>query len=129
MTYAPKARLQHAQAALGAAAETATTITGRPGDQGEAYVDPAVLTTLHAAPIRRPNAPVEQNEPHVPLGDVRVSSRLLDEAQKLLTHRPHVGKPPNPHSQASPNPVTRVLTTKSKALIRQALTLTHHVNT
>jgi len=85
---AARTQLAAANADLAAAIDTAAAQAGRPGNRGKAVVDPSTDRALTAAKTRLAQANVTSRATpsHLPLGQVRPASRLLETERKLLTH-------------------------------------------
>ncbi len=85
---AARTGLAAANADLAAAIDTAAAQAGRPGNRGKAVVDPNTDRALTAAKTRLAQANVTSRATpsHLPLGQVRPASRLLETERKLLTH-------------------------------------------
>ncbi len=83
-----RAGLTAARAGLAAAIDIAATRAGRPGNQGTAIVDPAAGQDLAAAQadLAEDQQASRDTPSHLPLGQVRPRSRLLETERKLLTH-------------------------------------------
>jgi hypothetical protein len=81
-----RADLNHARAAMADAIDAATTRAGRTG--GKATVNPAADHTLTAAQAELAAATTASRTTpsHLPLGQVRPGSRILETERKLLTH-------------------------------------------
>ena len=77
-----------AHADLAHALDTAVIKARRPGSGGKATVDPAAGQALGAAATDLAAAKLasRQTPSHLPLGQVRPGSRLLETERKLLTH-------------------------------------------
>ena len=83
-----RADLIGAHADMADALDAAIIKAGQPGNNGKATVDPAAGQTLTAAQTELVVAKnASANTPsHLPLGQVRPGSRLLETERKLLTH-------------------------------------------
>jgi len=83
-----RAGLATAQADMVDALHAATIAAGRPGNGGKATVDPAASQTLTAAQadVAAAKQASATTATHLPLGQVRPGSRLLETERKLLTH-------------------------------------------
>jgi len=119
--------LAAANADLAAAIDTAAAKAGRPGNHGKATVDPGADRALTAAKTRLAHATTaSRNTPsHLPLGQVRPASRLLETERKLLTHairmsaynaESALARLLRPHYARSQD--------EGRALLREAFTLT-----
>jgi transposase len=77
-----------AHADMADAIEQATTQAGRPGNGGKATVDPAPsqALTLAQADLAAAKTTSATTPTHLPLGQVRPGSRLLETETKLITH-------------------------------------------
>jgi len=77
-----------AHADVAQALEVAAVQAGRPGNRGRATVDPAVSQGLTTAQtdLAAAKAASASTPSHLPLGQVRPGSRLLETERKLLTH-------------------------------------------
>jgi transposase-like protein len=85
---AAHASLTGAHANIADALHTARVQAGKPGNGGTAVVDPAAghaLTAAHAA-LDEAKKTSRNTPTHLPLGQVRPASRLLETERKLLTH-------------------------------------------
>ncbi len=83
-----RAELIGAHANLANALDTAAVKAGRPGNGGKALIDPAAGHALAAAQHQLAAAKKDSHTTatHLPLGQVRPGSRLLETERKLLTH-------------------------------------------
>jgi len=83
-----RADLTAAHADIAGALDTAVATAGRPGNGGKAVLDPAAGHALAAAQHDLTAAKKASREipTHLPLGQVRPGSRLLETERKLLTH-------------------------------------------
>ena len=85
---AARGGLASANAGLANALDTAAAAAGQPGNGGKATVDPAAgqhLAVAQADLVEARQAS-RQVPSHLPLGQVRPGSRLLETERKLLTH-------------------------------------------
>lgn len=80
--------LTEAHADLADALDTAGEKAGQPGNGGKALVDPAAGLALNSAQTHLTAATnaSRKTPSHLPLGQVRPGSRLLETERKLLTH-------------------------------------------
>jgi prepilin-type processing-associated H-X9-DG protein len=80
--------LTDAHAGVADALDSAVVKAGQPGNDGKALVDPAAGLTLNAAQLDLAEAKKASRKTpsHLPLGQVRPGSRLLETERKLLTH-------------------------------------------
>ena len=80
--------LIEAHAGVADALDQAVVQAGQPGNGGKAPVDPAAGLTLNSAQLDLAAAKnaSRQTPSHLPLGQVRPGSRLLETERKLLTH-------------------------------------------
>ena len=85
---AARAHVAAANADLAHALDDATINAGNPRNHGTATVDPTAGHTLRAAHAQLADAkdPSRTTPTHLPLGQVRPGSRLLETERKLLTH-------------------------------------------
>lgn len=85
---AARTDLTTAHADLADAIDTAVTTAGRRGNAGKATVNPSAGQALTTAHLDLDTAKkLSRNTPtHLPLGQVRPGSRLLETERKLLTH-------------------------------------------
>lgn len=83
-----RADLITARADLAQAIDTAAIQAGRPGNGGKATVDPAAGQALSTAQadLVAAKAASRTTDSHLPLGQVRPGSRLLETERKLITH-------------------------------------------
>jgi transposase len=83
-----RADLHAAHADMADALDNATDRARRPGSGGTATVDPAATLALTAAQddLARAKAHSRATASHLPLGQVRPGSRLLETETKLITH-------------------------------------------
>ena len=83
-----RADMAGARADMADALDAAIIKAGQPGNNGKATVDPAAGLALTAAQTELVVAKnASANTPsHLPLGQVRPGSRLLETERKLLTH-------------------------------------------
>jgi len=83
-----RAGLATAQADMVDALHAAAIAAGRPGNGGKATVDPAASQTLTAAQadVAATKQASATTATHLPLGQVRPGSRLLETERKLITH-------------------------------------------
>ena len=83
-----RADLTAANADMAGALDNAVAKAGRPGNGGKAVVDPTAGQALTAAQHQLTAAKQASREipTHLPLGQVRPGSRLLETERKLLTH-------------------------------------------
>ena len=83
-----RADLITAHADVAHALDNAVVQAGRPGNGGRATVDPAASQTLTAAQadVAAAKAASASTPSHLPLGQVRPGSRLLETERKLITH-------------------------------------------
>jgi len=83
-----RAQLTAAQGGLADAIDEALAQARQPGSGGKATVDPAAGQGLHGATTELAAAKAASRETpsHLPLGQVRPGSRLLETERKLLTH-------------------------------------------
>jgi len=83
-----RADLTTAHADVASALDSAVAKAGRPGNGGKAVVDPTAGQALTAAQHDLTAAKQASREipTHLPLGQVRPGSRLLETQRKLLTH-------------------------------------------
>jgi hypothetical protein len=83
-----RAQLVAAQGGVADAINDAGIRARQPGSDGKATVDPAAGRTLAAATsdLDAAKAASRQTPSHLPLGQVRPGSRLLETETKLLTH-------------------------------------------
>ena len=80
--------LTQTHAGVADALDTAVAKAGQPGNEGKALVDPAAGVALNAAQVDLAAAKnaSRKTASHLPLGQVRPGSRLLETERKLLTH-------------------------------------------
>jgi len=85
---AARGNVEDAEAGVCGAIEEAEVRARRPGSGGKATVDPAAETALSAAEddLAAAKAASRATPSHLPLGQVRPGSRLLETERKLLTH-------------------------------------------
>jgi hypothetical protein len=85
---AARGTVDDAEAGICAAIEDAGVRARKPGSGGTATVDPAAATALSAAEddLDTAKAASRATPSHLPLGQVRPGSRLLETERKLLTH-------------------------------------------
>ena len=83
-----RADLTAAHADMADALDTAAAAAGKPGNGGKATVDPAAGHALRAAQhdLQAAKNTSRTTATHLPLGQVRPGSRLLETERKLLTH-------------------------------------------
>jgi transposase-like protein len=83
-----RTNLAAANAGLAEALDTAVSAAGSPKNHGKATVDPAARQVLAAAntDLAEAKQASRSTPTHVPLGQVRPNSRLLETERKLLTH-------------------------------------------
>jgi len=115
-----------AHADMAQAIDTAVVEAGRPGNGGKATVDPAAgqaLTEAQGA-LATAKAASASTASHLPLGQVRPGSRLLETERKLLTHAIRMS------AYNSENALARLLRPhysrgddEARALLREAFTL------
>jgi prepilin-type processing-associated H-X9-DG protein len=86
--HAARHELTGAHADVAHALDAAVAKAGRPGNAGKALVDPAAGLALRAAQADLATAKKASagTPSHLPLGQVRPGSRLLETERKLLTH-------------------------------------------
>jgi prepilin-type processing-associated H-X9-DG protein len=80
--------LTAAHAGVADALDSAVVKAGQPGNDGKALVDPAAGVALNTAQVDLTAAKnvSRKTASHLPLGQVRPGSRLLETERKLLTH-------------------------------------------
>ena len=80
--------LTDAHAGVADALDSAVVKAEQPGNDGKALVDPAAGLALNTAQVNLAEAKnvSRQTASHLPLGQVRPGSRLLETERKLLTH-------------------------------------------
>jgi hypothetical protein len=80
--------LTDAHTGVADALDSAVVKAGQPGNGGKALVDPAAGLTLNTAQLDLAAAKKSSRKTasHLPLGQVRPGSRLLETERKLLTH-------------------------------------------
>ncbi len=80
--------LTAAHAGVADAVDNAVVKAGEPGNVGKALIDPAAGVALNAAQLDLAAAKKtsRQTPSHLPLGQVRPGSRLLETERKLITH-------------------------------------------
>jgi hypothetical protein len=85
---AARGTVDDAEAGICAAIQDAGVRARKPGSGGTATVDPAAATALSAAEddLDTAKAASRATPSHLPLGQVRPGSRLLETERKLLTH-------------------------------------------
>jgi transposase-like protein len=83
-----RAQLAAAHGGIADAIDAAGIRAGQPGSGGKATVDPAAGRALRGAisDLAAAKAASRETPSHLPLGQVRPSSRLLETERKLLTH-------------------------------------------
>lgn len=83
-----RADLSAAHADMADALDTAAAAAGKPGNGGKATVDPAAGMVLREAQadLNAAKTASRTTPTHLPLGQVRPGSRLLETERKLLTH-------------------------------------------
>jgi len=121
-----RAELTSAHADMAHALDTAVAEAGRAGNGGKAVVDPAAGLALRAAQadLASANKASRHTPSHLPLGQVRPGSRLLETERKLLTHAIRMS------AYNSESALARLLTPhyahsehEGRALLREAFTL------
>lgn len=124
---AARAELAAAHADLSAAIDAATEAARRPGAGAQATVDPAATGRLEQAEARlaAAKAASRTTPAHLPLGQVRPGSRLLETERKLLTHAIRMS------AYNAESALARLLrehyprgADEARALLREAFTLT-----
>ena len=88
MSKAARKDLTDAHTGIADALDTAVVKAGQPGNDGKALIDPAAGLALNAAQLELTAAKSTSRKTasHLPHGQVRPSSRLLEAERKLLTH-------------------------------------------
>ena len=125
-----RAQLASAQSAVADAIDAAGIRARQPGAGGKATVDPSASRALIGA-ITDPAAAKEtsrQTPSHLPLGQVRLCSRLLETETKLLTHAIRMS------AYNTESALPRLLRPhyargddEARALLREAFTLSGHL--